>query len=88
MNMLNTYASLLIVRRAGVQVWPKLFVNLRSSLATELAETFPAYVCERWLGHSAVVANRHYRQLLTDHFERAISNETRNTKCNTVTHCR
>jgi len=33
-----------IIRRAGLQPWPKLWMNLRSSRETELAETYPLHV--------------------------------------------
>ena len=37
-----------ILRRAGIQQWPKLFVNLRSSRETELNNEFPIHVVCRW----------------------------------------
>ena len=33
-----------IVKRAGVEPWPKLFQNLRATRATELADRFPSHV--------------------------------------------
>jgi hypothetical protein len=33
-----------IIRKAGLQPWPKLFQNLRSTRETELAEGFPLHV--------------------------------------------
>ena len=33
-----------IIRRAGLEEWPKLFQNLRSTRETELAEQFPIHV--------------------------------------------
>ena len=33
-----------IIRRAGVQPWPKLFQNLRGTRETELADDFPIHV--------------------------------------------
>lgn len=55
-----------IIVRAGLVPWPKLSQNLRSSLATDLANNpnIPDYVATGWLGHSNVIANRHYRQIL------------------------
>jgi integrase len=64
-----------IIQRAGVKPWERLFSNLRASLATELADQFPAHVCEAWLGHSARVADRHYRQTRDLHIERATQDE-------------
>jgi hypothetical protein len=58
-------------RRAGVPAWGKLFTNLRSSCATDLAEEYPAHVAGAWMGHSAAVAAKHYLQVTDEHFGRA-----------------
>ncbi|MEX1230753.1 MAG: phage integrase SAM-like domain-containing protein [Planctomycetaceae bacterium] len=63
-----------IIKRAGLKAWPKLFVNLRASRATELADQFPSHVCAAWLGHTEAIADRHYRQVTDEHFEQAILN--------------
>ncbi len=60
-----------IIRRAGLQPWPKLWQNLRSTRQTELAESFPAHVVCNWIGNSQAVANEHYLQVTDDHFEKA-----------------
>ncbi|WP_350210880.1 tyrosine-type recombinase/integrase [Botrimarina sp.] len=60
-----------IVTRAGLKPWPKLFQNLRATRATELADQFPGHVVSAWLGHSERIADRHYRQVTDQHFERA-----------------
>lgn len=60
-----------IMKRAGVTPWPKLFVNLRATRATELAETYPAHVCESWLGHSEEIARKHYLMTTDEHFAKA-----------------
>jgi integrase len=57
-----------IIRRAGIEPWPKLFQNLRSTRETELAETFPIHVVCRWIGNSQPVAAKHYLQLTDEHF--------------------
>ena len=41
-NLRTTFEK--IIRRAGLEPWPKLFQNLRSTRETELAETFPIHV--------------------------------------------
>ena len=51
-----------IVEAAGLTPWPRLFQNLRSSLATDWAQTYPAHEVARWLGHSVTVAAKHYVQ--------------------------
>jgi integrase len=61
-----------IIRRAGLQPWPKLFQNLRSTRETELAETFPMHVVCAWIGNSQPVAAKHYLQLTDEHFDRAL----------------
>ena len=61
-----------IIRRAGLQPWPKLFQNLRSTRETELAETFPMHVVCKWIGNSQPVAAQHYLQVTDEHFKRAV----------------
>jgi len=60
-----------IMRRAGVDSWPRLFQNLRASRATELAAEFPSHVAAAWLGHSEEIADAHYRQVLDSDFAKA-----------------
>lgn len=61
-----------IIKRAGLDPWPKPFQNLRSTRETELAETFPMHVVCKWIGNSQPVAAEHYLQLTDEHFDRAI----------------
>jgi integrase len=60
-----------IIRKAGLQPWPKLFQNLRSTRETELAESFPMHVVCKWIGNSQAVAKEHYLQVTDEHFDRA-----------------
>lgn len=60
-----------IVAKAGLTPWPKLFHNLRSSRATELAQTHPAHVVCAWLGNTEAVAEEHYLQVTEADFEKA-----------------
>jgi integrase len=60
-----------IIRRAGVDLWPKLFHNLRASRQTELEETYPGHVVCAWLGNTEDVAREHYLQVTEAHFARA-----------------
>jgi integrase len=62
-----------IIRLAGVELWPKLFNNLRSTRQTELCNTFPAHVVCRWLGNSRDVADDHYLQVTDEHFAAAVN---------------
>jgi len=60
-----------IVRRAGVEVWPKPFQNMRSSRQTDLEQDFPTYVVCRWLGNTPKIAHKHYLKVTDDHFKMA-----------------
>jgi len=57
-----------IIRRAGLEPWPKLFQNLRASRETELAEAFPVHVVCAWIGNTERIAAKHYLQVTEDHF--------------------
>lgn len=58
-----------IIKRAGLEPWPKLFQNLRATRQTELVDTYPAHVVCDWLGNSQAVANKHYLHTTEEHFE-------------------
>src|SRR5262249_23570338 len=60
-----------LVKRAGLECWPRLFHNLRSSRETELLESFPVHVVAQWMGHDAKVSLKHYAQTTDEHFDRA-----------------
>ena len=60
-----------ILRRAGVDPWPKLFHNLRASRETELAKVHPIHVVCTWIGHAAAIAQKHYLQVTDADFKRA-----------------
>ena len=63
-----------IVKRAGVEVYPKIFHNLRSSCETEYerAGVKPTVYC-RWLGNSPQIAVRHYVQYGEEDFQTGYS---------------
>lgn len=52
-----------IIKRAGLEPWPKLFQNLRASRETELLDDFNIKVACEWIGNSQPVAMKHYVQL-------------------------
>ena len=56
-NLGTTFKN--IIARAGVDVWPKPFQNLRSSRQTELEQDYPTYVVCKWLVNTPMVANKH-----------------------------
>jgi len=60
-----------LVKRAGLESWPRLFHNLRSSRGTELLESFPVHMVAAWMGHDAKVSLKHYAQTTEDHFDRS-----------------
>ena len=60
-----------IVKRAGLQPWPRLFHNLRASRETELAKEYPIHVVTSWLGNTPRIALKHYLQVTDDDFDRA-----------------
>ena len=61
-----------LVKRAGLEPWPRLFHNLRSSRETELLESFPVHVVALWMGHDAEVSLKHYAQTTEGYFDRVI----------------
>jgi integrase len=72
-NACNLRTQLLrYIAKAGLAPWPKLWQNLRSTRATELADIFPAHVVNAWLGHTEAVAQEHYRQVTDEHYRRAL----------------
>ena len=68
-NLRTTFQK--IIARAGLAPWPKLFQNLRASRATELAKENPPHVAAAWLGHSTLIAQKHYWQVTDADYERA-----------------
>ncbi len=68
-----------IIKKAGVEAWPKLFHNLRATRQTELEEQFPGHVVCKWLGNSQRVADKHYLQVTDEHFRKATQNATHRT---------
>jgi integrase len=48
------------IEKAGLKIWPKLFVNLRASRETELMRREPAHLVYAWIGNSREVAEDHY----------------------------
>ena len=69
---LRTQINRYIVQ-AGLKPWPKTFVNLRASMATELATHFPSHVEAEWVGHSEKIAKDHYLQVTEEDFNKAIN---------------
>jgi len=68
-NLRTTFEKL--IRRAGLNTWPRLFHTLRASCETDLLEHLPISAVTEWLGHSATIALKHYTRVPDHLFERA-----------------
>jgi hypothetical protein len=60
-----------IIRRAGVEPWPKSFQNCRSSRQTDLEQKYPTYVVCAWLGNTPTIAHKHYLTVTDEHLATA-----------------
>ena len=49
-----------MIQRAGVTQWPKLWQNLRASGATDFAKSLPSHVAAAICGHTEQIAKEHY----------------------------
>lgn len=49
-----------VIRRAGLETWPRLWHLMRASCETDLARKFPLAVSAKWLGNTQAVAMRHF----------------------------
>ncbi len=73
----NLRTSLLrIVKRAGLQPWPKAWHNLRASRETELLRRHPIKAVCEWIGNTPKIALAHYVQVTDEDFDRAVSGDT------------
>ena len=73
-NLRTTFRK--IVKRAGLEPWPRLFHNLRASRETELAERYPIQNVTSWLGNTPAVALKHYIQARDTYLDQAANEET------------
>lgn len=62
-----------VLRRAGIPPWPKLFVNLRATRATELQGVYPIHKVCAWIGHTPEISLKHYTQVTANDFMEASS---------------
>ena len=65
------------VLSAGVDMWPKLWQNLRVSACIEIATDFPEFVENEWCGHTGPIAKEFYLHAAQEHFARAIKRPQR-----------
>jgi integrase len=61
-----------IVERAGLEMWPKPFQNLRATRETELMRAHPEHVVCGWIGNTQRVAREHYLAATPEDFQRAL----------------
>ena len=61
----------LLLRKMGIEPWPKTFQNLRSTRETELANSYPIQAVVQWMGNTEAVAREHYLQVTEELFNRA-----------------
>lgn len=64
-----------IIEDAGLKAWPKPWVNMRATRATELSQNYPGHVVAAWLGHSEAVCRKHYLTVTDDDYVRALGQE-------------
>ena len=60
-----------IIERAGFTPWPKVFQNLRSSLATDLVQYEALHVVAQWTGHTVETMRKFYLQVTKEHRQNA-----------------
>ena len=60
-----------IITRAGLEVWPRPFHNLRASCESDLVREYPIPTVCKWLGNTITVATRHYVDVSDEDVRRA-----------------
>ena len=63
-----------IIKRAGLEPWPRVFHALRASRETELAAEYPIHVVTAWLGNTPKIALKHYLMATDSDFQKAVQN--------------
>lgn len=61
-----------ILKKAGINPWPKLFQNLRASRESELIKVHGVEVACAWIGNTPAVAMKHYLQITDEDYEKAL----------------
>lgn len=60
-----------IILKAGLQPWPKLFNNLRSTRETELAKNYSLQAATAWIENTPKIALGHYLQVTEQEWQNA-----------------
>ena len=68
--------------KAGVERWPKIFQNLRSTRQTTLEQFYPRGTVCAWMGNTEDVAEAHYVQELREFRKQASEQPTTATTLN------
>jgi hypothetical protein len=76
-----------IIRRAGLEPWPKLWQNLRASRQTELEKEFPLHVVCAWIGNNERTARKHYLQVTDEHYDQAVAGARTIFVASGASHC-
>lgn len=61
-----------ILKRAGLEPWPRLFHARRASRETELAAEYPVHVVTAWLGNTPKIAMKRYLMTTESDFSKAM----------------
>lgn len=76
-----------ILQRAGMTPWPKLFQNMRASCETDWLDSgISAHVVATWIGHSVKIQNQNYAQVDDHHFEKFNAMAGRRQESDKVAH--
>jgi integrase len=68
-NLRTTFEK--IVKRAGLEVFPSPFRNLRMTRSNEVYRKYGAFKESQWIGHSGRIRADHYLMLTDDDFQEA-----------------
>jgi integrase len=63
--------------RAGFDLPPKPWHNMRATCVNEWSELYPSHVVCDWAGHTEAVSLKHYRVTTDAHFQKAVSQPSR-----------
>ena len=61
-----------IIKRVGLQQWPKLCQNMRASRSNELCAIYPRKDVDEWCGNTEEVRFKFYDMPLEESFRRAV----------------
>ncbi len=61
-----------IIKRAGVEPWPRTWHNMRATRQSELASTYPLHTVCGWMGNTKAIAAGHYLQVTDADWQRAV----------------